>query len=263
MNILIVGDIYSKLGRTSFEANLNKLKQERNINFVIVNGENTSHGKGLNENHYKWYMEHGVNVITLGNHSYHNRSIFRFIDSVNNLVRPYNLPSTCAGKGYCVINYNNIKICVFQLMGQVFMNNDTLSSPFACLDEILENVKADIYLCDFHGEATSEKVAFGYYADSKINAVFGTHTHVPTCDERILKGGTAYITDIGMTGPLDGVIGTKASIIVDRFVNKSQNVFEPEDTGDSQFNAIILEIDDKSFKTVSIERINIVDKRKK
>ena len=259
MDILIVGDIYSKLGRACFERNLKKIKEQRSINFIIVNGENTSHGKGLNENHYKWYMERGVNVITLGNHSYQNRSIFKFIDQVNNLVRPYNLPTTCAGKGYCLINYNGINICVFQVMGQVFMNNDTLSSPFQAADEILNTVKADIYLCDFHGEATSEKVAFGYYLDGRVNCVFGTHTHVPTCDSRILKNGTAYITDIGMTGAIDGVIGTKASIIVDRFVNKTQNIFEPEDSGQSQFNAIILSIDDKTFKTTKIERINIVE----
>ena len=259
MNILVVGDVYSKLGRASFERNLNKLKETKTINFVIVNGENTSHGKGLNENHYKWYMEHGVNVLTMGNHTYQNRSIFKFIDQVNNLVRPYNLPETCAGKGYALINYNGIKICVFQVMGQVFMNNEMLTSPFLAADKVLSEVNADIYLCDFHGEATSEKVAFGYYVDGRVQAVFGTHTHVPTSDSRILKKGTAYITDIGMTGALDGVIGTKASIIVDRFVNKSQNIFEPEDSGKSQFNAIIVSIDDKTFKTTNIERINIVE----
>ena len=259
MNILIVGDIYSKLGRSCFERNLNKLKEKYTINFLIVNGENTSHGKGLNENHYKWYMEKGVNVITMGNHTYQNRGIFKFIDNVNNLVRPYNLPDTFAGKGYCVINYNGIRICVFQVMGQVFMNNDAILSPFKEADKLLSEVDADIYLCDFHGEATSEKVAFGYYMDGRVQAVFGTHTHVPTSDSRILKNGAAYITDIGMTGALDGVIGTKASIIVDRFVNKSQNVFEPEDSGKSQFNAILLDIDEKTFKVNSIERINVVD----
>ena len=259
MNILIVGDIYSKLGRASFERNLKKIKSEKNINFVIVNGENTSHGKGINENHYKWYMEQGVNVITLGNHSYNNRSIYKTLDEANNIIRPYNLPSGAIGKGYTIINYNGIKICVFQLMGQVFMNNDKLLSPFHCADEILEQVKADIYICDFHGEATSEKIALGYYLDGRVNVVFGTHTHVPTVDARILKNGTAYITDVGMTGAIDGVIGTKASVIVDRFVNKSMYVFEPEDSGKSQFNAIIVNIDEKTFKTKSIERINLVE----
>lgn len=259
MNILVVGDIYSKLGRSSFERNLKKIKEERNINFVIVNGENTSHGKGLNENHYKWYMEQGVNAITLGNHSFQNRSIFKFIDQVNNLVRPYNLPKNLAGKGSCVINYNGIKICIFQVMGQVFMNNDTITSPFEACEEVLKNVDADIYLCDFHGEATSEKIDFALHFDGRVQAIFGTHTHVPTCDSRILKNGTAYITDIGMTGAMDGVIGTKASIIIDRFVNKSQNVFEPEDTGLSQFNAIVIEIDEKTKKAVKIDRYNIVE----
>lgn len=259
MNILIVGDVYSKVGRSTFEQNLNKIRSEKNINFLIVNGENTSHGKGLNENHYKWYMTQGVNVITMGNHTYQNRSIFKFIDSVNNLVRPYNYPSSYAGKGYCVINYNSIKICVFQMMGNVFMNDDNLLSPFTCTEELLENIKADIYICDFHGEATSEKIAFALHFDGRIQIIFGTHTHVATSDARLLPKGSAYITDVGMTGALNGVIGTKASIIIDRFINNSQNVFEPEDTKPTQFNAILVEIDDNTKTAKKIEAINIFE----
>ncbi len=259
MNILIVGDIYSKLGRSSLERNIQKLKAEKNINFIIANGENTSHGKGLNENHYKWLMDQGANAVTLGNHSYDNKAIFRYIDNVNNLVRPYNLPSNYAGKGYSVINYNGIKICIFQVMGQVFMKNENLSSPFEAANEVLNNVKADMYICDFHGEATSEKIAFGLYFDGKINIIFGTHTHVATSDLRVLPKGSVYITDVGMTGPLDGVIGTKASIIIDRFINNSQNIFEPQDEGSSQFNAILVDIDEKTNKVNSVKAINIFE----
>ena len=223
MNILIVGDVYSKLGRSALERNLKKIREEKTINLLIVNGENTSHGKGLNENHYKWYMNLGVSVLTLGNHSFQNRSIFKFIDEVNNLVRPYNLPEGTRGKGYCTINYNGISITVLQMMGTVFMNNDSLRSTFEATEEILNNTNSDIYICDFHGEATSEKIAYALHFDGRIQIIYGTHTHVQTSDLRMLPKGSAYITDVGMTGALNGVIGTKASIIIDRFINKSQN----------------------------------------
>ena len=259
MNILIVGDVYSKLGRSALERNLKKLREEHKINLVIVNGENTSHGKGLNENHYKWYMQQGVNVLTLGNHSFQNRNIFKFIDEVNNLVRPYNLPEGTKGKGYCTFNYNGIKITVFQMMGTVFMNNDSLRSTFEATEELLENVKSDIYICDFHGEATSEKIAYGLHFDGRVQVIYGTHTHVQTNDLRILPKGSAYVTDVGMTGALNGVIGTKASIIIDRFINKSQNVFEPEDKGPSQFNAILVEINDKEHKVTKVDMINVIE----
>ena len=259
MNILIVGDVYSKLGRTALERNLKKIREEKKINLVIVNGENTSHGKGLNENHYKWYMQQGVNVLTLGNHSFQNKGIFKFIDEVNNIVRPYNLPEGTRGKGYITFNYNGIKITVFQMMGTVFMNDDSLRSTFEATEEILNNVESDIFICDFHGEATSEKIAFGLHFDGRVQIIYGTHTHVPTSDLRILPKGSAYITDVGMTGALNGVIGTKASIIIDRFINKSQNIFEPEDKGPSQFNAILVEINEKDHKVTKVDMINVIE----
>lgn len=259
MNILIVGDVYSKLGRSALERNLKKIREEKTINLLIVNGENTSHGKGLNENHYKWYMNLGVSVLTLGNHSFQNRGIFKFIDEVNNLVRPYNLPEGTRGKGYCTINYNGISITVLQMMGTVFMNNDSLRSTFEATEEILNNTNSDIYICDFHGEATSEKIAYALHFDGRIQIIYGTHTHVQTSDLRLLPKGSAYITDVGMTGALNGVIGTKASIIIDRFINKSQNVFEPEDKGPSQFNAILIEIDDRSHKVTNFDRLSVIE----
>ncbi len=255
MNILIVGDVYSKLGRESLEENLKKIKSEKTIHFLIVNGENISHGKGINENHYKWLMQLGVNVVTLGNHSYQNKQIFNYIDNVNNLVRPYNYPLDSPGKGYTTINYNGTLITVFQMIGTVFMDENNLS-PFSMTEKLLEEVKSDIYICDFHGEATSEKIAFGHYFDGRIQIIFGTHTHVATADARILEHGTAYITDVGMTGPLDGVIGTKKEIIINRMVNGCKERFEPQDTGKKQFNAILVEIDDKSHKVTHIDTIN-------
>lgn len=258
LKILIVGDIYSKLGRESFERNLKKLKSEHTINFIIVNGENITHGKGMNHKHYKWLMEQGVNVITLGNHAFHNQQIYEYIDEVNNIVRPLNLPKETPGKGVVTINYNGIKITVFQVIGNVFMGEGN-TSPFIETEELLKNIDSDIIICDFHGEATSEKVAFGYYFSGKVDIIFGTHTHVQTNDARILDEGTLYITDLGMTGPLDGVIGVKKGIIINRFFTDNQDRFEPENQGKSQFNGILVEINDKTLKPTFFDILHVIE----
>lgn len=258
MNILIVGDIFSKLGRSSFERNIKRIREERKVNFVIVNGENISHGKGMNDKHYKWLLSLGVNAITLGNHSYQNTKIFEFIDDVNNVIRPYNYPEGSPGKGVTTLNYNGVKIAIFQMIGNVFMEEGN-SSPFEKTEEILSSITSDIYICDFHGEATSEKIAFAHNFDGRIQIIFGTHTHVPTNDARILPNGTAYITDVGMTGPLDGVIGVKKEIILSRYLTDSKARFEPQDTGKSQFNAILIEINDKTHKPTKIDTINMIE----
>lgn len=259
MKILIVGDVFSRLGRESFERNVRRIKAEQKIHFIIVNGENTSHGRGLNENHYKWYMQQGVNVITLGNHSYSNKMILNFIDDVPNLIRPYNFTFNSPGKGYCQINYNGIKITVMQLIGKVFMNNPNDACPFQKAQEILDTIKSDIYICDFHAETTSEKIAFGHHFDGKIQIIYGTHTHVQTSDARILNQGTAYITDVGMTGAIDGVIGVDREIIIDRYIKESLTRFSPQETGKTQFNAIIVEINEVAKKVTKIDSISIVE----
>lgn len=258
MKILIVGDVFSKLGRASFQTNVKRIKEQEKVNFIIVNGENTSHGRGLNENHYQWYLEQGVNVITLGNHAYHNKSLLNFIDDVNNIVRPHNFPEGSPGKGYTTVNYNGIKITVFQVIGKVFMSQE-YRDPFKAAQDILENVQSDIYICDFHGEATSEKIAFAQAFDGKIQIIFGTHTHVQTNDARILDKGTAYITDVGMTGALDGVIGVKKEIIVNRYLKEVSQRFSPETLGRTQFNAILVEINENSKKPANIDIINVIE----
>lgn len=257
MKILIVGDVFSKLGRASFEENVKIIREREKINFLIVNGENTSHGKGMNESHYRWYLEQGVNVITLGNHAYHNKSILNYIDNVNNLIRPYNFKEGSPGKGYVTINYNNIKITVMQMIGKIFMSEEN-SCPFKETIKLLENLESDIYICDFHAETTSEKIAYGHYFDGKIQIIFGTHTHVQTNDARILPSGSAYITDVGMTGPLEGVIGVKKEVILDRFINNSQLRFSPQETGKKQFNAILVEINEITKKATKIDIIKVI-----
>ena len=257
MKILFVGDIFSKLGRSCFERNVKRIKNEQKINFIIANGENISHGKGMNEGHYKWLLEQGVNVITLGNHAFQQKSIFNFIDEVNNVVRPINM--VCEhGKGYVTVNYNGLKITVFQVIGKVLMDEANLS-PFIETKKLLEELDSDIIICDVHAEATSEKIAFGYAFDGKVSAILGTHTHVQTSDARVLENGTAYITDVGMTGALDGVIGVQKDIIIDRYLNEGRQKFTPEDSGKSQFCAVIIDIDEKTMKAKAIETIRIIE----
>lgn len=259
MKILIVGDVFSKLGRASLERNIQRIKQEQKINFIIVNGENISHGKGMNEGHYLWLLNQGANVITMGNHTFNQRSIHNYINDSKCLVRPMNYidPET-PGKGYVTVNYNGIKITVFQMLGQVFMN-DEVHNPFVMTKEFLEKLDSDIIICDLHAESTSEKIAFGYAFDGIITCVYGTHTHVQTNDARILDGGTAYISDIGMTGPYNSVIGVKKEIIVDRYLNDGKTRFEPEDNGLMQFSAIILEINDTTHKVTKIDTIHVIE----
>lgn len=258
MNILLVGDIFSKLGRKAFKEALTELRNEYTINFIVANGENISHGRGMNEAHYKWLLENGVNVITMGNHTYQNGQIFNYIDDAQNLVRPANFNDEAKGRGYTVVKYNNIKICVLQVIGTVFMAPNN-KNPFITAQELIDNVEADIYICDFHGEATSEKIAFGYAFDGKINIIFGTHTHVQTNDARILSKGSAYISDLGMCGSFDGVIGIKKEIIVARNFNPTdQTPFEPLDTGKYQFSGMLVDIDERTKVIRSVKPLHIV-----
>lgn len=260
MEILIIGDVFSKLGREAVERNIKRIRSERKINFVICNGENISHGRGMNEGHYLWLLSQGVNVITMGNHTYNQKSIENVMNDARCLVRPYNyVDENLPGVGYVTVNYNGVKITVYQMLGQVFMKENEASNPFTKTNELLDMIDSDIIICDFHAESTSEKIAYGYAFDGRVTCVFGTHTHVQTSDERILPNGTAYITDVGMTGPVNGVIGVKKDIIVDRYLNNGQMRFEPEDTGLSQFSAVILTINDVTHKATKIERLYIVE----
>ncbi len=260
MNILFIGDIYGSLGRNIVKKNLMKLKSDYKVNFVIANGENAAHGRGITEVMYKEFLEEGINVITMGNHTFDNREIYNFIESAKNLLRPANMDISVPGKGYDIYNYNDSKIAIINLMGRTYM--PPLNCPFRTFDEIYNKIKeiTPIIIVDFHAEATSEKVAFGYYAEGRASAVIGTHTHVATADNRILAGKTAYITDVGMTGPLNGVIGVNRESVINRFINGLPNRFTPVETGDIQLNAVLLEIEQKTGKALSIERINFIEK---
>ena len=252
MKILFIGDIYGDLGREALYENIAKVKKDYNINLVIANGENAAHGRGITKKIYKEFMECGINVITMGNHTYGNKDIFDLLEEKSNIVIPANYPANpkC---GYQAINYNGTKITIINLLGRVYMNNIALDCPFKIVDKILEEVKSDHYIVDFHAEATSEKVALGLYLDGRVDAVLGTHTHVQTADERVLPKGTLYISDVGMTGPLNGVIGVEANIVINKF---TKGIIEPNKTatGEKQFNGVILDINNNKK---SITRIHI------
>jgi metallophosphoesterase (TIGR00282 family) len=241
MNILFIGDVVGRPGRNYLSNNLAKLVAEHNIGFVIINGENSAGGVGITKKIYDELIGLGADMITLGNHSWSKKEIFEFIDDANKLVRPANYPGGTPGKGFRIAEKLGKKIAVINLCGRVYM--DCIECPFKTIDEILEEIegKADIIIVDFHGEATSEKLAMGWYLDGKVHAVLGTHTHVQTSDERVLPGGTAYITDVGMTGPRDSILGVEKEVVIKKFITGLPARFEVA-SGDVILGAVIIHL---------------------
>lgn len=253
MRILYIGDIVGELGLKFLEDNLKEIVKDNKINLVIANAENVTFGRGLRKEDYIRLMKLGIFAITMGNHTFSNKSIKEYIND-SKIIRPANITSEY-GRGYLTLNYNDKKITIVNMLGRIYMNNMSLDCPFKTMDKILDEVSSDYIIVDFHGEATSEKIAFGYDFDGKVSAIVGTHTHVPTDDLRVLPEGTLYVTDIGMTGPYDGVLGDEKSTIIERF---RSGVYEPAktlNTGAIQFNAVILDFN--PIKN-SISRIRII-----
>lgn len=255
MKVLMIGDVVSTPGRNLLKKYLKDIIAEYAVDFVIVNGENASGGNGLTEKNARELLALPIDVITMGNHVWHQREIIGYIDEYPQIVRPLNYPEPCPGVGYNFYDKNDKRICVMNLSGQVFM--DDLDSPFNLFDRIWMEIQreCDLLIIDFHAEATSEKIAFGYYLDGIATAVVGTHTHVQTADNRILSGGTAYMTDLGMTGPLNGVIGVKKDIVINNFVTKRPERFDIEKRFPHQLNGAIIDIDDATNQAKSIERL--------
>lgn len=255
MNILAVGDIVGRTGIDKLKELLPKIIQENNIDFVIVNGENAADGMGLTEKIYKEILSAGANVVTMGNHTWAKKDIFNFIDD-EQIIRPANYPDNNPGKGYRIYDCKNKKIAVINLIGRVTMN--VLSeNPFLKAKEIVNEIKdkVDLILIDFHGEATAEKIAFGYYMDGEVTAIFGTHTHVQTADEMILPKGTGFISDIGMTGPKHSVIGMEISASVKRFETSLPEKYQVA-SGKGKLNSVMFTIKDETNKVTKITRIN-------
>lgn len=259
MRILMVGDVFGRSGRRAFVEHTAKIKAEKNIDIVVVNGENSAHGKGLSNSTFNTLLSGGADIVTTGNHVWDNRDILNIIDREPFLLRPANYPANTPGKGFCIFPYRAKNIGVINLQGRVFMHQ--LDCPFTCATEILHEIarECDIILVDFHAEATSEKMALAYFLDGKVTAVVGTHTHVQTADERFLPNGTAYITDLGMVGAIDSIIGVKPESVVEQFTTCRNTKFEPAE-GVCVYCGLIIDIDDKNNRAVNIERIQIVEK---
>ncbi len=256
LKILAVGDIVGENGARKAVKILPKLKQDKDIDFIIVNGENAAGGMGITKKIFDDLIKAGADVVTMGNHTWGKKDIFAFIDDPK-IIRPANYSKGVVGKGYNIYNCKNKKIAVINLIGRTSMG--VLSdNPFTTVEEIVENIKKDVdyILVDFHAEATAEKLAMGYFLDGKVTVVFGTHTHVQTSDEKILCKGTGYITDIGMTGPEKSVIGMDVDTSLKRFITSLPERYKLAD-GECIFNSCLFEIDDEENRIKKIERINL------
>lgn len=255
MNILAVGDIVGEIGVKELQKRLQKVKQKYNVDFTIVNGENAAEGMGITEKNFKDILAAGADTVTMGNHTWGKKEIFKFIDNPK-LIRPANYPKEVCGKGYNVYRCKDKKIAVINALGRAEINI-MLDNPFAVVKDIVDRIKneVDIIMFDFHAEATAEKKAMAYYLDGDITAIFGTHTHTQTADEQILENGTAFITDIGMTGPKNGVIGMDKDAALKRFITSLPEKYKIA-SGEAIFNSVLFEIDDKTCKVKKITRIN-------
>lgn len=252
MNILFIGDIVGRPGRNAVKALLPQLKEEFNIDLVFANGENLAGGLGLTYDKYREMREAGVDYFTTGNHVFVKREFLPHLDNPEvAVIRPANYPSTDPGRGWAILEKGGLKIQLINLIGKAFMRGP-IDDYFQAIESILSTTDADIRIVDFHGEATSEKVIMAYYLDGRVSALLGTHTHVPTADERILPKGTAFQTDVGMTGPLHSTLGAK----IEPFLKAMQTQEKAEyhvATGPVVLNATVLRFD--GTKVTSIERI--------
>ena len=253
MKLLFVGDVVGGIGRQTLASLLPGLREQHDPDWVVVNGENSAGGVGITQKTARELLDAGADAITLGNHAYRHREVYELLDREERIVRPANYPKGSPGRGHTVVESGGRRLGVVNLSGLVFLQASR--SPFSEADALLSELrgKADCVLVDFHAEATSEKVALGWYLDGRVTACVGTHTHVPTADARVLPGGTAYVSDVGMTGPRGGVIGVKREQAIERFLTLTQVKFETSQE-DPWLNAVLVEAGDDGLAT-SIEQL--------
>jgi 2',3'-cyclic-nucleotide 2'-phosphodiesterase len=253
--ILFVGDVVGSAGRRAIRTVLGDLRAELQADFVVVNGENAAGGIGITPKHADELFKAGADVITLGNHTYRHREVWPYLEERRDIIRPANFLPTQPGRGTAMVEHDGVTLGVVNLAGNLYMNQ--AAPALLVADEALKEVaRADHVLVDMHAEATSEKVALGWHLDGKVTAVVGTHTHVPTADARVLPGGTAYITDLGMTGPTDGVIGVDRDIILQRFLSQMPVRFEPA-KGPAALHAVLIVIDPETGRATDIRRLRV------
>ena len=256
MKIMMIGDVYGEPGRAALARMLPKLRDQHHVDFTVVNVENAAGGFGVTQAIAETVLDLGVDVMTTGNHVWDKKEIYGYIGKENRLLRPANYPAGAPGVGYVTVKAGPHRVTVINLMGRVFMH--PIDCPFRKAEAIIEAAGAEtpIRLVDFHCEATSESIAMGWWLDGKVSAVVGTHRHVQTADERVLPGGTAYITDLGMTGPTDGVIGVDRDQILQRFLTQMPIRFETA-KGPTAVHGVVITVEPETGRATAIERLRI------
>ena len=255
MKCMMIGDIFGRPGRRAMRECLAGLVKKHEVDFVVANAENSAGGFGLTEAIASELFGYGVDVLTGGNHSWDKRQGYDLLDNNERVLRPHNYPSSNPGSGVALVECDGISIAVLNLQGRVFM--PLTHCPFVTADRLIESVKdeADVILLDFHGEATSEKLAMGWHLDGRVAAVVGTHTHVPTADTRVFPKGTAYVSDLGMTGPHHSIIGVKVEQSLFRFIHgRGDSRFEPA-SGDVRLQGVVIDVDESNGSARDIWRI--------
>lgn len=257
LRVLILGDIVGRPARRAVRDLIPSLAKKEEIDLVIANAENASGGVGVDIKSAKELFDAGVHILTSGNHIWKKKEIYSYLNETENLIRPANFPAGAPGKGWCVWQQDDVQALVINLQGRVFMPQH-VEDPFRCVDEILHKHGRNISLVivDMHAEATSEKVAMGWYLDGRASVVFGTHTHVQTADERVLHGGTAYITDVGMCGAMDSVIGMETEGVIRGFVSQLPRPFEVADEN-VMLQGVMVDLDTRSGKACDLRRVRI------
>ena len=263
MRILFIGDMYGKSGRVALHTYLPLIKEKYEVDLVIANGENTTHGRGLNARNYAEIKNAGVEFITLGNHFLDNEEVCGLLKNKSDIIRPININNIYDGDGSKVICVNGVNVRITNVVGRVYVNMKglTITNPFETIDDLLDNSKEKIHIIDFHGEATGEKKSFAKYFDGKVSAILGTHTHVQTADNQVFSNGTAYISDVGYCGAYDSVLGVlnKHAIAFSKDQDFSSNA--PADSKELEFSAVYLDIDEITGKTNSIKRIYLTPEK--
>ncbi|MCK5632625.1 TIGR00282 family metallophosphoesterase [bacterium] len=260
MRILFLGDIVGKPGRALFQKHIGRLERELGFDGLIVNGENSSHGRGITSRTMKFFKHNGVNVVTSGNHVWANKEIYSYLNENKDLLRPANYPTGCPGVGFTTFSCKGREVAVINVQGRTFMRDD-VECPFKKTESILSIVKkkTKLIFVDFHAEASSEKMGLAYFLDGKVSAVFGTHSHVQTADERILPGGTGYITDAGMAGSLNSMIGMTKAPILKRFLTQMPVKFVVDLAPPFVMTGVYVDVDLDTGKTTNIQRVKIID----
>lgn len=263
LRILFLGDIVGTTGRVLFQKHIAGLRAELAVDAVIVNGENSAHGKGITSKIMRFFKHNGVDVVTSGNHIWRQKDIYPYLSENKDLLRPENYPSSCPGTGVTLFSCKGYEIGVINLQGRIFMR-EHVDCPFKTAESLLTYLKSrtNMIFIDFHAEATSEKIGLAYYLDGKISGLVGTHTHVQTADERILPGGTAYISDLGMAGSLNSMIGMQKESVISHLLTQMPTKFEVDVNPPYIMTGVYIDVEPSTGRAINIKRVKIVDDQK-